>query len=140
MTEREKARARVLIVGALVAMFVMLAGSAMWLQLSKPMTPIVIEFANSTEVRWGNRFAPFVYHVWNESGNEEILLPGVGRFTNPIGDEKTPDVFTRVDHNPPEVNRRLLEGWAILKEHGQKRERETAATTGVAAQPQVTPP
>lgn len=99
--------------------FVVFIGSYGWYKLTEPMTPMVTEFGNYAEVRWGNRFQPFVYKAYES--REEITMPD-GRV---ISEEIVEDPYGQNIHwsgHTSDVDRRLFEGQVILKEYLEKQE------------------
>ncbi len=110
MTEQEKARERHFVVSTLVAMLVIIGGAIIWQTLNKPMTPQVIEFGDRYEVRWGNRFSPFVYRSWHDDGKEEVFHPSFGsRLYLPT--------LGYAPWHTDEVKQRFREGRIILDAH-----------------------
>lgn len=126
MTEQGKAHGHRFIILCLVAMFVLVGGTALWQQLNKPMEPQVIEFDAGYQVRWGNRFEPFVYQLVEETGAEEIrLLDGwfgvyttaEGEMFSQIGGSNMYPGWHRIEKLPPDAHRRLFEGRLFLEAH-----------------------
>lgn len=121
MTEQEKARGRRFVVGAIMAMFVIVGAAFVWQKLNEPMEPQVIEFSNSYHVRWGNRFQPFVYQKIGY--DEEVRLPtstfGITttedrELFRQIGGKDMLPGWHSIDELPSEAYRRLFEGRIIL--------------------------
>ncbi len=111
MTEQEKSRGRAFVISIMVAMFALVVGAFIWMALSEPPAPSIVELGDRYVVRWGNRFEPFEFQYWKD-GSEVVLT------MNNMSFDKH-----HLKCAPAEVYRRLFEGWTLLDEfHSRKRD------------------